>query len=320
MRRAIAVGFGVLILILIVLGVRGCLNARKERALENYGRDVAAIMDQSSQSAKSFFGLLEDPKSLSALDYENEIKGIRGAADSLLTRVENLDTPDEMSTGQRNLVLSLQLRSVALTEIADRIATALGAEGRERAIGAIANQMQTLLASDVVYRQLAKPEIERVLADEEIEGVTIPESEFLPDLGWLDETRIDSGLSLVSGATAAATPGVHGLGLISTAANGSTLEEGVPVTIEAGGQPVLDVTVQNQGDSDESGVTVEVRVDEGQPIEETIDTIAAGETQTIQIPISPAPSGEVSLSVEVLPVPGEQVSSNNVATYTVTFQ
>jgi hypothetical protein len=67
-------------------------------------------------------------------------------------------------------------------------------------------------------------------------------------------------------------------------------------------------------------VTVQVTVDHGQPIEETIDTIAAGETQTVEIPISPAPSGEVTLSVEVLPVPGEQVSSNNKATYTVTFQ
>ncbi len=319
-RRAIAVGFGLLILILIVLGIRGCLNARKERALENYGRDVASIMDQSTQDGKAFFGLLDDPQSLSPIEYGNEIGGIRGSADSLVTRAENLDAPDEMSSAQRSLVLTLQLRQAALAGVADRVQTALGTEGRERAIGGIANQMEGLLASDVVYRQLAKPAIEGVLEEEGIEGVSIPESEFLPDLDWLGTTQIDSALSRVTGTSTAATGGVHGLGLISTAANGITLEAGVPVTIDAGGAPVLDVTVQNQGESDETGVTVQVQVNGDQPIEETIDTIAPGETQIVQIPISPAPSGEVSLSVEVLPVPSEQVSSNNRATYTVTFQ
>ncbi len=38
------------------------------------------------------------------------------------------------------------------------------------------------------------------------------------------------------------------------------------------------------------------------------------------IPLTPAPSGQVTLDVDVQPVPGEQVSSNNKASYTVDFQ
>ena len=38
------------------------------------------------------------------------------------------------------------------------------------------------------------------------------------------------------------------------------------------------------------------------------------------IPLTPAPSGEVTLEVEVEPVPGEQVTDNNEATYTVEFE
>ena len=38
------------------------------------------------------------------------------------------------------------------------------------------------------------------------------------------------------------------------------------------------------------------------------------------IPLTPAPSGEVTLEVKVEPVPGEQVSENNEASYTVIFE
>ena len=43
-RRAIA-GIGLaLIAILLILGVRGCLNARKEQAIEDYATDSAELL------------------------------------------------------------------------------------------------------------------------------------------------------------------------------------------------------------------------------------------------------------------------------------
>ena len=51
-----------------------------------------------------------------------------------------------------------------------------------------------------------------------------------------------------------------------------------------------------------------------------ISSIAPGETQTVTIPLTPAPTGQVTLDVEVEAVPGEQVTDNNKASYTVTFQ
>ena len=57
-RRLIGVGVGVAFLILIVIGFRGCLEARSDRALRNYDSDVATIMQQSEQSGKDFFNLL----------------------------------------------------------------------------------------------------------------------------------------------------------------------------------------------------------------------------------------------------------------------
>ncbi len=77
--------------------------------------------------------------------------------------------------------------------------------------------------------------------------------------------------------------------------------------------------MQNQGESTENGVTVSVTVD-GTGTQDDISTIEAGETATVAIPLTPAPKGEVTLEVEAEPVPGEQVSENNEATYTVAFE
>jgi hypothetical protein len=319
-RRAIAVGAGLLVLVLLVLGVKGCLNARKERALKDYGRDVGQIVAESDQISKAFFGRLEDPGSLSTTEYEAEIASDRSGLDSLLSRTEKLNVPGDMNQAQDDFVATMELRRDALTEISNKIPTALGSEGSTQAVDDITKQMETLLGSDVVYRQLAKPEMETVLAKEGIDDVKIPPSQFLPNTTWLDTTTVQDALGQVSGASAAATPGVHGLGLIQVSANGQVLDEGTPATVSAGGQPELDVQVQNQGDSDESGVTVSVTVNSQEPIEQQISSIGPGETQTVTIPLTPAPKGQTTIDVEVKPVPGEQVSDNNSASYDVTFQ
>lgn len=319
-RRAIAVGVGLLILVLLVLGVRGCLNARKERALEDYARNVISIVGESDQLSNTFFARLEDPGPLSVIEYEAEIKSDRSAAETLLTRAESLDVPGDMDQAHDALELTLEMRAGALTEISDRVDDALGEENQEEAVDDITNEMETLLASDVIYRSMAKPEIEAVLAREQIEGAQVPPSVFLPDIDWLERNTVEDALSQVSGAVGTATPGVHGLGLLSVAANGIALDEGVPATIATEGTPELDVQVQNQGESEESGITVSVQIDDETPIEQEIDTLAPGEITSVTIPISPDPEGEVRITVEVEPVPGEEVEENNEATYDVAFE
>ena len=74
--------------------------------------------------------------------------------------------------------------------------------------------------------------------------------------------------------------------------------------------------VQNQGESTENGITVSVTV-EGNTLKGEIDELAAGEEGTATIPLTPTPSGEVTLEVEAEPVPGEEVATNNEATYTL---
>jgi hypothetical protein len=320
-RRGIALGAGLLVLILLVLGIKGCLNARKERALKDYARDVSQIVDETDQTSKAFFGRVENPGALSVTEFEAEINADRSAMENYLSRVQKLDVPGDMGRAQNSLELVYQLRATALGKIADQMSSALGEAGREAAVEEIARQMRTLLASDVLYEGVARPAINHVLADNGIEGHDVPQSQFLPDgVEWLDPSKIDSALSGVSGGGAAASTCPCGTGLIATTLSGNSLEEGVPVTVPSDGTPELDVQVQNQGASDLSGVTVSVSVNGGAAKDRDINSIAPGETQTVTIPLTPVPSGQTTLDVEVKPVPGEEVTDNNSASYTVTFQ
>jgi len=320
-RRGIALGAALIVLILLVLGIRGCLDARHDRALTDYARDVSQIVDETAGTSKRFFARLEDPGTASVTDFVTETNADRSAMDAYLTRVDSLDAPGDMGSAQDALELTYELRASAFGRIADKMSTALGDAGRERAIGSIANQMETLLASDVLYAKAVAPEINGVLADQGIEGSDVPDSLFIPegDTKWLDSSTIDDSLSQVSGASAAATPGLHGTGLLATSISGVTLTEGTPATVTTSGPPAVDVQVQNQGDSEESGVTVGVSVDGGAATTEEISSIAPGETQTATVQLPSTPKGQVTLDVEVDAVPGEQVTDNNKASYTVTF-
>ncbi|HEY8502551.1 MAG TPA: hypothetical protein VIL21_07675, partial [Solirubrobacterales bacterium] len=53
LRRALALGGGLVLLILLVLGVKGCLDARANRELSDYARNVAQIVEETEQTSKS---------------------------------------------------------------------------------------------------------------------------------------------------------------------------------------------------------------------------------------------------------------------------
>jgi len=320
-RRGLALGAGLLVLILIALGVRGCLNARKHRALSDYAGSVSQIVEETQRTSKRFFGKLSDPGKLSVTEFVAEVNADRSAMDNYVSRIDSLDTPGDMSSAQDALELVYELRGAAMTRIADRMSTALGDVGSKKATEAITRQMGVLAASDVLYAEIAKPEIDGVLADNGIEGDDVPKSEFVPDgTKWLDEGEVSSALGSVSGSSGgAATPGVHGLGLLGASINGTELSSEETTSVSAEETPEVEVRVQNQGESTENGITVSVTVN-GNTLTGEINSIEAGAEESATIPLTPAPRGKATLEVEAEPVPGEEISENNEASYTVVFE
>lgn len=321
LRRGLALGAALIVLILIVLGVKGCLDARANRQLSDYARNVTQIVEETQQTSKAFFSRLEDPGDLSVKDFVNEVEADRSAMDNYASRVDGLGAPGDMGDAQDTLELVYTLRASAMDEIANKMPSALADGGvAEQATAAVANQMQKFLAADVLYETVVRPEIDAVLASNDIDDSDVPKSKFLPDESWLDESTVSDALvALGGGGSEAAGPGIHGLGLAGVVINGTELVEGEETAVVVEETAEVEVQVQNQGESAESDISVSVSVD-GETLAGDIPTIEPGEVATATIPLTSTPKGTVTIEVEVDTVPGEQISENNEATYTVTFE
>ncbi len=320
-RRLIGVGVGLAFLILIVIGIRGCLEARSDRALRNYDSSVATIMQQSEQSGKDFFGVLSDPTSNDPLQVKNQVLAQRDASSSLLDRAQSLSTPGQMHDAQAAVEQTLTLRRNALSAIAANVTQAAARTQTADAITTISNAMGSLYASDVLWTQLGKPEIQKVLKDEGVDGQPLPPGNFMPAnaTDYLDQATLITKLGAITGSTTSTTGGTHGLQLDSTTIGGAQLSPDSTTTVPSDAQEI-DLGVTNSGDSDETGISVHVTIG-GSQLTGQLQSLSAGQSGTIKIPLTtkPTPGTDTQVEVVVTPVPNEALTDNNQATYTVVF-
>jgi hypothetical protein len=121
-------------------------------------------------------------------------------------------------------------------------------------------------------------------------------------------------------------PGTHGsgLGTVTVKPSGTTLSQGGANQIKSSPNLSFDAQVMNQGENNESNVTVRVSITgAGKPVvvEKRITSIAAGQTQTVNVPLAATPptSRPVTIQVEIRPVPGEKNTTNNKGSFPAIF-
>lgn len=319
LRRLIGVGIGIGFLILLVVGFRGCLEARSDRGLRDYSQSIATIMQESQVRGEEFFSALQDDN-LSEQDLENQISGIRSASSGLLDRAENLDVPDQARESQSATIQSLQLRREALEQITGVIGEATADAETAPPLEVITEQMGSLYASDILWAQLAVPELEQVLEDDDVDAPEFPPGNFMPEndpTRFLDETEI---VELITGLDSEeATGGVRGLELVQVNVGDTTLSPDTTTTVADDANEVL-VQVLNGGEETERAVEVVVTVGD-EELTEPIPQIEPGATEEAALPLDtiPQPGTEIQIDVLVPPVQGEQIADNNEASYTVVF-
>lgn len=323
-----------LVLILLVLGFRGCLNARKESAIKDYVRESSELAQQSKLQGKNLFGLLSEPGDQDeAIDRENAVNGLRVESATTVDQANDLDVPDELSTAQGYFLDALELRRDSIARVADELPGALADQERRQSSDQIAQMMQFISASDVLLVGRWKPSTEQTLESEDLQGeVALPRDgqlTILPDIQWVDPSFVADqieGIRSGSGADTGgdAAPGLHGNGLGTVSLGGVALTPGAGATVPLSDDLAFEVQVLNQGENNETDVNVRVTVGEGDEaieLEESIDTIAVGEQQTVTLPLgAQPPTGQnVPIKVAVEPVDGEEKTDNNEADFTVIF-
>jgi hypothetical protein len=164
---------------------------------------------------------------------------------------------------------------------------------------------------------------------EGLEGeLDIPKSHFLTDLGWLSAATVGDRIGRIrsGGSGGPAAPGIHGTGLgtVTVKPGGQTLAQGGAVDIKASPNLSFDVQVMNQGENDETDVPVKVTISgAGKPlvVQQRIPSIAAGQSKTVSIPLAATPptGRPVTITVQIVGVPGEKNLDNNKGTFAAVF-
>lgn len=337
MRRLVAAGAGVLVVVLLVVLIKGCVDSSREKALKSYNQDVRSLVQQTNGDVtKQLFAALGSAAGGQSTQVQETINQLTSVADEEIAQARGFDTPDAMKGAQSDLLLALGLRRDAIARIADQIQTALGGSaGAAGAVSKIAAQMQAFNAADVIYSQRVAPLILNGLENNGIsasydgsagEPVT-PYSQFLPAIQWLSPDFVGGQLGASSASTVNGrpAPGLHGHSLDSVSVNGTTLSTSGPNHITASPPPTFTVNFTNGGTNDETNVKVTVEITgAGTPIraQTTVPTTTAGQQAqaTVQLSQSPSTSGPSTIRVTVVAVPGETKVDNNSATYTALFQ
>ena len=325
-RQAVGLGVALLLIIVVVLGVKGCVSSQQENALKNYNRDVTSVISSSDRDVgQAFFRLLGNG-SQQGQDLQVQVNQLRLAADEDARRARNFDVPDDMKAAHDKLLLTLDLRAEGLRTIAADLPTALGrGQPARNAVARIAGNMQYFLTSDVVYKARVAPLIKETLDDAGVTGQRIADSQFMGNVAWLSPTFVAQRIGASAGApNQPPAPGLHGHGLTSVAVGDNTLQPSPVVNrVPATGRVTFHVTFQNQGDNDENDVRVTVSVRAGGrtiTARKTVAQTKAGEAAEVDIPLGQTPPvGTSTVTVAVAAVRGEQKTDNNRQNYTVIF-
>jgi hypothetical protein len=332
-RRAVAVGAGLLILILLVIAVNSCRSSAHKNSLRDYNRQISEIgANSASQVGAPFFDLLTQGGA--PQDLETNISSYRVQAEQQYDQASRLDVPDDMKGAQQSALIALEWRRDALDKIASEIRTALGDEGEaaDAAIKSIAGQMEVFLASDVAWDTRVVPFIKDALDQGGVAGQKIGSSRFMVNSSWIHPETIagvlDQQLSSGTGGGSGEPtgPGLHGTGVDSTTYGDVTLQPGVSnrLTFEPN-QPFV-VKFTNQGENDEFDIKVTVRISaEGEntiTLSKTVPKLAPQESATVELPLNRTPptGSSVTIRTTVAKVPGEEKVDNNRSEYPALFE
>ncbi len=332
MRRVIAAVALVIVVLVAALGIHSCQVTQTDNSLKDYNTSVRLLMKESNATGDNVFKALSRGASTSNEGVlQTKLNTAAGHAEAQLSQAASFSVPGQMQKAQQNLLLTLQMRHDAIGSIARSIEPAVGNTTREAAIEAITAANAQIYASDVVYKGYVLPEIVGALQSAGIavggvSGEVLNEGQVISDLGWLQQSFVETTLGTPvasSSSTTTTVTGLHGHALNFVSVAGSELNPapGSNPSIPASPPPTFTLNITNGGDFNESNVGCKVSVtglsDTGTA---TIAQTSPKQTTTCAVTLPSAPTpGTYGVTAEVLPVPGETNTKNNLLTFSITF-
>ncbi len=331
LRLAGLIAFVILAVVLLVVLARGCSSNSKHAKYENYMTDVRGIASRSAEIGKQLNATLA-ATGIKESQLEAKIKGYADQEQQEVAQARGLSPPGPLRVEHDHLIEVLQLRTSALSRLADAFRQTATAKNATTSGRLIADQARLLVASDVNWDFYFKEPTQRELERQNIRDIGgVPDSNVFPNPDLASTQAMMVVWQRVHGAATGGTAGgKHGsaLGTVKALPDGKTLVAGASASdnqITASTDLAFQVTVEDSGDFQEFNVGVTLTIQKSpKPIilRKKIPVINAGETRTVtftNINLNGLFGLPTTIKVDIEPVPGETTQSNNSAEYKVIF-
>jgi hypothetical protein len=321
------IAIAIAIVIALVFWVGSCQGKSKQGEYRSYVEKVRTIANADTALGKKFANELVSAPKLS--DLETKLEQYAQQEQQAFQQAQQIRPPGPVRAIHQHLVDAIELRAQGLANLGDTLTQSGASKNQTDTVAKLTSAGELLTASDVVWAQLYLAPATQQLKNSGVTGVVVPSSVFLTNTDFVSARSFGILLTRLSGASTGGTPsGKHGDALVSVhvTPQGSDLSTSIPTTIKVSADLAFVVTVEDSGDFNEVNVVVTLTIDAGgSPIKlhKTIGLIQPAQQQTVtfsslQLPTS-AYGNKSTLKVDVAPVAGEVVSSNNSASYTAFF-
>ncbi|MGH2933972.1 MAG: hypothetical protein ACRDL2_05580, partial [Gaiellaceae bacterium] len=323
------IAIAIAIVVAFVFWVGACQGKSKHDEYASYAASVRTLAAGSNSLGRKFATTFTSASKQS--DLVTALQQYAQQEQQEYDQAQQIRPPGPLRQIHQQLVDSIELRAKGLAALSDVLArwNPKSDASTSSTTAALAAQGELLVAGDVVWEELYDIPATQVLKTEGVTGVVIPKSAFVPNTDLVSARAFGILLQHLKGASTGGTPGgKHGDALVSVVANpGNTpLSTTTATTVKVSTNLSFAATVEDSGDSEETGVVVHLTITAGSTTikrTQTIQLIAPGEQQTATFGSFNLPSAafgnRATIKVDVAPVPGETNVSNNTATYVVFF-
>jgi CARDB len=320
------IALAILVVVLLAVWVEGCTEEAKIDRNRTYLADIGAIGNASARLGQQLGTLLTTP-GLNAEDLDAKLGGYIQTAENQMQQAQDLNAPGQMVVPNQGAVEALRYRVNGLKGLQAAFKEAADETDASVAGGLLLDQTRRLLASDIIWTDSFQEPAKVVLADEGIQGLDVPSSEFVTTDDLVSQSSLAAIWQRIKGASTGGTPtGLHGSGIayVKALPSGELLSTTTETTIKVTDELQFEVGVEDTGESQEVRIKVTLTIPkQPSPIVKTatIPIVDPGETKSVTFKVGAlVPFGEqTSVKVDVDPVPGETNTTNNTAEYPVIF-
>jgi hypothetical protein len=321
------VAFAIALVVVLAIVLDECTGESEAAPYQDYMTPIRQLARDSAQVGRELNVALTTP-GIERAELQQTLRGLGQQQLQGVTQARELDPPALLTDEHEQAVEALELRVSGLRRLEDAFRQSANATNATEVGGDLAAQVQRLLASDVIWEDLFYAPTVAELQAEDVKGVDVPHSRFLENTDLATQRGMTPIWQRIQGAATGGEPsGLHGNGIVSVTSrpSGTALRTDGDNTVTATADLAFDVVIENSGDSQEVQVVVRLTIQQSpSPITktQTIRLIDAKERATVKF----EDLGQIvqfaqktTLKVEVEPVPGEENTRNNSASYSVIF-